>query len=458
VTGADRSFIVCEDASLFSFGDNQCGELGTGDSTNRLTPTRVDGLGPVRQVAVSNFHTGIVTDDGNLFMCGNGDHGRLGLGNMEDQGFERRERFNLATPTLVPRAVFDGEAVLMVACGNVHTAVVTEGGNVYTFGCDISGACGHKESRICHMVPKRVPAAGFHGERIVMVAAAASHTVALSDAGHVFTCGRNLYGQLGHGDQSKQSAFVQVDPMQFNGEVVEFVATGVSHHTVAITAGGRLYTWGHGGSGQLGHGDTDFRLVPTLVEAGEFVGLRVTMAACGALHTLIVTQDGSLWACGRGNNGRLGLNTINGQSVFVRVEIDTKIVAVAAGLHHSLAVAEDGTLWTWGNGRYGDLGHGNQRECRVPTRLTVSPLDTLRVGRFHLLPQEDAIAFAMSQNRRLGASSRARALNTDMLKMIQDNSHNMHNLDFAKHRSLITLLGGRNLLPSRVCRSCVIDS
>ena len=115
MTGADRSFIVCEDASLFSFGDNQCGELGTGDSTNRLTPTRVDGLGPVRQVAVSNFHTGIVTDDGNLFMCGNGNHGRLGLGNMEDQGFERRDRFNLATPTLVPRAVFDGEAVLMVA-------------------------------------------------------------------------------------------------------------------------------------------------------------------------------------------------------------------------------------------------------------------------------------------------------------------------------------------------------
>ena len=35
---------------------------------------------------------------------------------------------------LVARAVFDGEAVLMVACGEEHTAAVTEGGGVYTFG------------------------------------------------------------------------------------------------------------------------------------------------------------------------------------------------------------------------------------------------------------------------------------------------------------------------------------
>lgn len=447
MTGADFSFIVCEDASLFSFGQNVHGELGTGDTTNRLLPTRVDGLGPVRQVAVSDTHTGIVTEDGDLFMCGTGAHGQLGLGDENDR----------TTPTLVPRTAFNNEAVLMVVCGKSFTAAVTKGGNVYTFGYGMRGSLGQGDQEYQN-VPKRVPAAGFHGERIVMLAAGGGHTVALSDAGHVFTCGMNLYGQLGHGDQSKKFAFVQVDPMQFNGEKVEFVATGVTH-TVAITTSGRLYTWGNNGSGQLGHGDTDFRLVPTLVEAGEFGELRVTMAACGSFHTLIVTQDGSVWACGRGNNGQLGINTRYDQSRFVRVEIDTKIVAVAAGWKHSLAVTEDGTLWTWGNGSYGDLGHGNQRECLGPTRLAVSPLDTLRVGRFHLisLPEEDALAFAMSQQKRLGASSKAQTLNTDTLRLILDNSHSLMNLDTVKHRSVITLLGGRNLLSSRVCRSCVID-
>ena len=57
-------------------------------------------------------------------MCGEGEHGRLGLGDEDDR----------TTPMLVARAVFDGEAVLMVACGEEHTAAVTEGGGVYAFG------------------------------------------------------------------------------------------------------------------------------------------------------------------------------------------------------------------------------------------------------------------------------------------------------------------------------------
>ena len=78
----------------------------------------------MRQVATGNSHTGIVTEAGDLLMCGWGEDGRLGLGDEEDR----------ATPTLVARAVFDGEAVLMVACGEEHTVVATEGGGVYTFG------------------------------------------------------------------------------------------------------------------------------------------------------------------------------------------------------------------------------------------------------------------------------------------------------------------------------------
>ena len=78
----------------------------------------------MRQVAAGWEHTGIVTDAGDLLMCGCGEAGRLGLGDEDDR----------TTPTLVARAVFDGEAVLMVACGYAHTAAVTEGGGVYTFG------------------------------------------------------------------------------------------------------------------------------------------------------------------------------------------------------------------------------------------------------------------------------------------------------------------------------------
>ena len=68
---------------------------------------------PVRQVAAGFDHTGMVTEAGDLLMCGKGEYGRLGLGEEEER----------TTPTRVARAVFDGEAVLMVACEFAHTAV-----------------------------------------------------------------------------------------------------------------------------------------------------------------------------------------------------------------------------------------------------------------------------------------------------------------------------------------------
>ena len=94
---------------LFVWGDGASGKLGTGDTAIRLTPTRFAGLPtPVRQVAAGACNTGIVTQAGDLLMCGCRRYGKLGLGDEDDR----------TTPTLLERALSDHDAVLMVACSN----------------------------------------------------------------------------------------------------------------------------------------------------------------------------------------------------------------------------------------------------------------------------------------------------------------------------------------------------
>ena len=69
--GGLHSAAVGEDGSLFVWGSGASGQLGTGDTARRLAPTRVGGLpAPVRQVAAGSNHTGIVTEAGDLLMCG----------------------------------------------------------------------------------------------------------------------------------------------------------------------------------------------------------------------------------------------------------------------------------------------------------------------------------------------------------------------------------------------------
>lgn len=434
--GIKHSLVVSEQGHLFTFGNGGNGELGLGDNTETHTPVRVAGLPPVRQVAAGHRHTGIVTEAGELLMAGAGWDGQLGLG----------EKLQMTTPTLVTRSLFGGEAVLMVACGWAHTVVATKGGSVYTFGNGIFGRLGHGDANE-QLSPQRVPAAGFNGERIVMVAAVGLHTVALSEKGHVFTWGGGGHGQLGHDRKWRELAPRQVEPGWFGStqddvpERVVYVAAG-GHHTAAVTAGGQLYTWGENGAGQLGHGDLDDRLVPTVVEGfGASKGGEVVMVACGAKHTLVVTRNGALWACGRGVFGELGLNDEADRNVFERVTGDKNaafggemVVAVAAGSTHSQAVTKDGALWTWGDGDKGRLGHGTNQKLLLPTRVTIPPLEHTRVGRLLPLAPEHALAFGLSLHQR--------EIPPEIIKMMIETISSTCGLDRVRHRAVITLIGG----------------
>ncbi len=429
---AAHTIAVGEFGNVFTCGFGNYGQSFFDDTRQTLVPTRVDGLpAPVRQVAAGYLHTGMVTEAGDLLMCGFGRHGQLGLGDEEDR----------ATPTLVARALFAGEALLMVACGTNHTVVATEDGAVYTFG-----SCVFSETQF---VPTLVPTAGFNGERVVMVAAGDMHTVALSEAGHVFTWGYGIFGRLGHGDEKTQIAPRQVAAGAFgHGDKVVFVAAR-RRHTLAVTTGGRLYTWGDGYRGRLGHGDTNERLVPTLVRAGAFgapEGGGVVTAACGSDHTLVVTQDGALWACGRGLDGQLGLNDEADRHAFERVGAGAfggaRVAAVAAGDMHSVAVTEDGALWTWGQGLGGRLGHGDVENRLVPTEAVGHVL--ARFGRFQMLPEEHALAIAMGTHGRLGVASPFRYLEGEvgLIVMIAGFSNNPGDRLAGLSEGICRLLGG----------------
>jgi alpha-tubulin suppressor-like RCC1 family protein len=136
------------------------------------------------------------------------------------------------------------------------------------------------------------------------------------------------------------------------------------------------------------------------------------MASCGGWHTLVVTQDGGLWACGAGEDGQLGLNNEENRLVFERVGGNTgvafgaaRVVAAAAGGDHSAVVTGDGALWTWGSGGDGRLGHGDG-ECRlVPTEVSRSALDDKRIKRCRPLSDAHKLAMAMGTHDILGARS-----------------------------------------------------
>ena len=111
-------------------------------------------------------------------------------------------------------------------------------------------------------------------------------------------------------------------------------------------------------SGQLGHGNREGQLLPKKIEA--LAGQRVVAMLAGAMHSLAVTADGTVWSWGNGSYGQLGHGDQQNQLLPKKIETlaGQRVVAVSAGGCHSLALTADGAVWSWGNGGAGSLGHG----------------------------------------------------------------------------------------------------
>ena len=147
---------------------------------------------------------------------------------------------------------------------------------------------------------------------------------------------------------------------------VVFIAAD-SYHSACITEDGSTYTWGFGECGKLGHGDQTDRSSPTLVNG--LVGIRAKEVACGARHTLIRTEDGRVYSFGCGMFGQLGHGNKEDRltPTLIDAPLEGKfVVQVACGSKHSMVLARNGYVYTWGHGANGIIGHGSEVNYAIP--------------------------------------------------------------------------------------------
>jgi len=144
-----------------------------------------------------------------------------------------------------------------------------------------------------------------------------------------------------------------------NETVVE-IATN-KYHSIALTTLGEIFTWGHGRSGRLGHGDEVS--VPSPLALRGLNGIKFVTVAAGLNHTLALTEQGAVFSWGNNRFGQLGIGVINdanGSKALVPTIISSlkkvNVVGIAAGDAHSLCFTDKCELFSWGSNKHGQLG------------------------------------------------------------------------------------------------------
>ena len=262
--------------------------------------------------------------------------------------------------------------ITWVSCGFEHVAALNASGDVLTWGYGASGVLGHGDTKTVFL-PRQLRL-----KDIVCIESGAYHTVALGREGEVWTWGRGDMWQLGH-ERSEMTrddmGYVVLRPKQvnyFKDKTVKGVACGEAH-TLALGAGGEVYSFGWGAYGQLGRGPWDTHL-PAAEQIAKIPTLtNVWKVSCGLLYSCCLTDTGQVWTWGSGEAGQLGRGaTFTQSSTPQQIETLTNVIDVICGESHVLAVNKLGEMYAWGLGMAGELEGfepGMEVVCFLPQRI-----------------------------------------------------------------------------------------
>ena len=372
-------------------------------ATEKATPTPMTVLNamPVHAVAMGEDFCIALMDNGIVMAWGDGEEGKLGLG--QSISHSRPTIVDFLLPTRYAEVAAQAEnrdellkagsrlihkrrqafQITSLACGARHTIALSSTFEVFTWGSGCMGQLGHG-SRHDELLPRPVEALKSRGLRAQVVAAGAYHSCAIigvtkRDAAQLFSWGDNEHGRLGLGDERTRSVpaavpFHRTQPRKRlqpgedtragfgfgffsassrgdwlgleTGHELQYceVACG-PHHTIALTRKGELYSWGADESFQLGHGLGVTQRLPTLLAT-------LQRPLPGPKHRMVPIADTRRLGCGRRFSaaltwsgevwvwGRLGGVALPKPTMLRRLQSAT-VVGIACGADHLAMVTGD---------------------------------------------------------------------------------------------------------------------
>ena len=224
---------------------------------------------------------------GKLYICGTGESNKLGLGDTRDREVP------------VPIEALLEEDIVHVSIDKYHSMAVSASGDVFAWGLEASGQLGLGSHRTKAPTPTKVEA--LSGIGVTAISCGMYHTLALTDAGEVWSVGfggsfLGGAGGLGHGDRKQLATPEKIAAFGEDGVRAASVSAG-GYHSVVLDTDGGVWSWGRGEWGRLGHNDSSDLLTPTRLEACDEMGVGTALA--GEAHSACLGRDGSVHTWGR---------------------------------------------------------------------------------------------------------------------------------------------------------------
>ena len=346
--GADFSFAVKPDGSVWAWGRNGSRQLGDGLTATAPTPKPVTGFGTLSRIDGGTTHTLALRTDGKVWAAGANGQGQLGQNN---------------TSTYTnPVEVLNLSSVTSVAAGEDHGLAVS-GGSAWAWGSNNAGQIGDNTTvnRWTAVQPQGLTSG------VIAVAAGYEFSLALKSDGTVWAWGADNFGKLGNDTTFANSLL----PVQVSGITTAVAVAAGRDHGLALLADGTVRAWGRNWYGQLGEGGQVTNSGIPVTVAG-LAGVRAIAASY--FTSAAARTDGSVVTWGHNGLGSLG---VTGDHSYRAVFVPglAGIVGIAGGGYQMLALGRDGALWAWGYNEYSQVGDGTTLDRFRPVKIADAALE-----------------------------------------------------------------------------------
>lgn len=229
-----------------------------------------------------------------------------------------------------------------------------------------------------------IPKAALPNEQCVDVSTGNNHLLALTTTGTIFSWGAGEQGQLGRKILERRKIHgTNPERVVLGARGRRAVAIGAgSFHSFAVDEDGGVWGWGLNSAGQTGTGinsaDSD-SIVQTPRRVLGLDSVQIVEIAGGDLHTLFLSADGRVFACGRSDSAQLGLALdhpalTDTDHVAEPVHVpfpdsheDDPVIHISTGTRFNAAVTRSGAMYAWGEGAQGEVGIVDQERVQTPT-------------------------------------------------------------------------------------------
>jgi hypothetical protein len=232
----NQTIVYESDAGIRDVWEIGFSNLAPGSLPGAVSVTKIASGIRIQKLSVGEWHCMVLTKTGDVFCCGRGSSGELGIGGKVpwQNTFEKINGL---------------DECVDIAAGSHFSVAVTSNGGVYTFGCGAYYRLGHGSDDDV-LYPKQV--SELEGIHIESCSCGAWHTVVVaSGTRDIFGFGWNKYRQLGSTSEEIVLYPVRIKDLDRylddSGESILDVACSLRNSCVLVSDG-RAYVLGCAGS------------------------------------------------------------------------------------------------------------------------------------------------------------------------------------------------------------------